>query len=160
MAHDTARIAEWLQPQHILLDIDATDRVQVLEIAAATIAQAAQQLDPAPIFSALWRREQAQSTGLGDGFAIPHARISGIATPITLFMRTKVGIAFHAPDGKPVSQLLVIMVPADGAKQDHLDLLALVAQLFSSHEFRKRLTSAADTKAAAEVFRVGVAEIT
>jgi PTS system nitrogen regulatory IIA component len=159
MAHDTARIAEWLQPQHILLDIDARDGVHVLEIAAATIAQA-QQLNPAPIFSALWRREQARSTGLGDGFAIPHARISDIATPITLFMRTKVGIEFHAPDGKPVSQLLVIMVPADGAKQDHLDLLALVAQLFSSHEFRKRLTSAADTKAAAEVFRIGVAEIT
>ena len=159
MANDTARIAEWLQPKHILLDSDARDGVHVLEIAAATIAQA-QQLDPAPIFSALWRREQARSTGLGDGFAIPHARISDIATPITLFMRTKVGIEFHAPDGKPVSQLLVIMVPADGAKQDHLDLLALVAQLFSSHEFRKRLTSAADTKAAAEVFRAGVAEIT
>jgi PTS system nitrogen regulatory IIA component len=159
MANDTARIAKWLQPQHILLDIDARDDVHVLEVAAAAIGEA-QQLDPAPIFSALWRREQARSTGLGDGFAIPHARISGIASPITLFMRTKPGIEFHASDGEPVSQLLVIMVPADGAKQDHLDLLALVAQLFSSHEFRTRLTRAADTTAAAEVFRVGVAEIT
>lgn len=159
MAHDTARIAKWLQPQHILLDIDVRDTAHLLEIAAATIAQA-QELDPAPIFSALWRREQARSTGLGDGLAIPHARISGIASPMTLFMRTKVGIAFHAPDGKPVSHLLVILVPADGAKEDHLELLALVAQLFSLSGLRTRLTSAADTKAAAEVFRVGVAEIT
>ena len=159
MANDTTRIAKWLQPHYILLDIDARDNVQVLEMAAATIAQA-QALDPAPIFSALWRREQARSTGLGDGFAIPHARISDIASPITLFIRTKSGIEFHAPDGEPVSQLLVIMVPADGAKQDHLDLLALVSQLFSSHEFRKRLKSAADAAAAADAFRVGVAEIT
>lgn len=159
MAHDTAQIAKWLQPQYILLDVDVRDTSQLLEIAAATIAQA-QGLDQAPIFAALWRREQARSTGLGDGFAIPHARISGIASPITLFMRTKVGIAFHAPDGKPVSHLLVILVPADGAKQDHLELLALIARLFSLPGFRARLTGALDRKAAADVFGAGVAEIT
>lgn len=54
-----------------------------------------------PVFRALWRREQARSTGLGHGFAIPHARIAGLGEPIVLLMRTKLPIAFGAPDHKP-----------------------------------------------------------
>ena len=117
-------------------------------------------LEQAPIFRALCRREQAGSTGLGEGFAIPHARISGIARPLTLFVRTKLGIEFDAPDGKPVSQLLAIMVPADGAKDDHLQLLALVARLFSDRDFRTQLDGASDARAAAEAFRAGIARLT
>ena len=159
MANDTTRIATWLQPQDILLEADVRDRSHALEVAATAIGHA-HGLDPAPIFRALWRREQVGSTALGEGFAIPHARIGGIARPITLFMRTKLAIAFDAPDGKPVSHLLVIMVPADGAKDDHLQLLALVAQLFSNRNFRTQLDSAPDVAAAADAFRSGIAQVT
>ena len=155
---DRARIASWLQPQDILLDVDAHDRVQALEVIAATIGRL-HGLEQAPILRALSRREQAGSTGLGGGFAIPHARISGIARPLTLFIRTKLGIEFDALDGKPVSQLLAIMVPVDGAKDDHLQLLALVARLFSDHEFRKQLDGASDATAAALAFRAGIANL-
>ena len=155
---DHARIASWLQPQNILLDVDALDRAQALEVMAAAIARV-HGLEEAPIFRALCRREQAGSTGLGGGFAIPHARISGIARPLTLFVRTKLGIEFDALDGKPVSQLLAIMVPADGAKDDHLQLLALVARLFSDRGFRAQLDGASDTTAASEAFRAGIARL-
>lgn len=159
ITNDITRIATWLQPQDFLLEVDVRDRPQALQVAAAAIGRM-HGLDPAPIFRALWRREQVGSTGLGGGFAIPHARISGIARPITLFMRTKLAIAFDAPDGKLVSDLLVIMVPADGAQDDHLQLLALVARLFSDRGFRTRLDTAPDTTAAAEAFRAGVVQVT
>jgi len=159
MENDITRIANWLQPQAILLEVDIRDRAHALEVAAAAIGRA-QGLDPAPIFRALWRREQVGSTALGEGFAIPHARISGIARPITLFMRTKPAIAFDAPDGQPVAHLLVIMVPADGANEDHLLLLALVTRMFSDHDFRTQLESAPDATAAAAAFRAAVAKVT
>jgi PTS system nitrogen regulatory IIA component len=159
VANDTMRIATWLQPQEILLDVDARDRTHVLEVLAAEIGRE-HGLEPGAIFRALWRREQAASTGLGEGFAIPHARIVGIARPLTLFMRTKVAIAFDAPDRKPVSQLLAIIAPVDGAKDDHLQLLALVAQLFSDRAFRRQLDSAPDAAAAADAFRTGIARVT
>jgi PTS system nitrogen regulatory IIA component len=159
MANDITQIATWLQPQDILLGVDVRDRPHALEVVAAAIGRV-HGLDPAPIFRALWRREQAGSTALGAGFAIPHARISGIARPLTLFMRTKLAIAFDAPDGKPVSQMLVIMVPADGAKDDHLQLLALVARLFSDRGFRTQLDSAPDATAAADAFRAGIVLLT
>jgi len=158
MANDLTRIASWLQPQDILLGVDSRDRLQALEAIAASIARV-HRLEPAPILRALWRREQAGSTGLGEGFAIPHARIPGIARPLTLFVRTKLGIAFDALDGKPVSQLLAIMVPADGAKEDHLQLLALVARLFSDRRFRTQLDRVTDVTAVAEAFRTGIAQL-
>jgi glutathione synthase/RimK-type ligase-like ATP-grasp enzyme/mannitol/fructose-specific phosphotransferase system IIA component (Ntr-type) len=159
MASSTMRIATWLQPQQILIDVDVRDRTHALEIVGAQIGRE-HGLKPEPIFRALWRREQAASTGLGEGFAIPHARIDGIPRPLTLFIRTKVAIEFDAPDRKPVSQLLAIMVPADGAKDDHLQLLALVAQLFSDRDFRKQLYGAPDVAAAADAFRAGIARVT
>lgn len=158
MDDDTTRIATWLQPQDILLDVEVRDPRHALEVAAETIGRA-HGIDPAPIFRALWRREQAASTALGEGFAIPHARISGIARPLTLFMRTKLAIAFDAPDGEPVSDLLFIMVPPDGANDDHLKLLALVVRLFSDRVFRAELHGAPQATAAADAFRAGVARL-
>lgn len=158
MTGDIMRIAAWLQPLDILLDAEARDRPQALDIMAAAIGRS-QGLDPAPISRALWRREQAGSTALGGGFAIPHARIDGIARPLTLFMRLKTPIAFDAPDGQPVSRLLAIMAPTDGAKDDHLQLLALVAGLFSDEGFCKQLRDAADPTGAGEAFRAGIARI-
>ena len=157
MANDMTRIATWVQPQDILLGADVVDRQKALELVAGVIGQR-HGLDPAPVARALWRREQAASTALGNGFAIPHARISGISRPLTMFMRLKLAIAFDAPDGKPVSDLLAIMVPAGGANDDHLQLLALVARLFSDGSFRTQLNSAPDPDAAAEVFRVGITQ--
>jgi PTS system nitrogen regulatory IIA component len=159
MEANSPRVVSWLQPQEILLDVNARDREHALEIAAAAIGKA-HALDTMPIFRALCRREQAGSTALGDGFAIPHARISGIARPTTVFMRTAVALPFHAPDRKPVSHILVIMVPSDGANEDHLQLLALVARLFSDAVFRNQLHDAPDVAAATEAFRVGIARLT
>lgn len=159
MTNDIMRIATWLQPRDILFDIDVRDRSHALQVVAAAICSA-HGLAPAPVFRALWRREQAGSTGLGDGFAIPHARMGGIVQPITLFMHTRNAIAFDAPDGRPVSQLLVLMVPEDGATDDHLQLLALVARLFSDRRFRTQLDRAPDATAAADAFRSGIARLT
>lgn len=145
------QLKQWLQPQDIVLDVDVWDRRRALELAAARIGRG-NGLNPAPILRALWRREQVGSTAVGQGVAIPHARIAGIARPLTLFMRPKMAMEFDAPDGKPVSSLLVIMVPADGATDDHLQLLALVAQAFSDPSFRARLAAASDAKEVAAIF--------
>lgn len=159
MTNDIMRIATWLQPKDILFDIDVRDRPNALQVAAAAICRNLG-LDPAPVFHALWRREQAGSTALGEGFAIPHARMCGIVQPTTLFMQTKHAIVFDAPDGRPVSQLLVLMVPEDGATDDHLRLLALVAQLFSDRRFRSQLDHSPDSTAVADAFRAGIARLT
>ena len=129
-------------PQLIDLDVIAKDKQELFRIAVAML-QRAYAVDPAPILRALWRREEAGSTGLGRGVAIPHARVTGISEPLTILLRLRAPIAFDAPDGKPVSLALVIIVPADDATEQHLRLLARFASLCTNRTFRTRLIEAA-----------------
>jgi len=153
-----SRIAAWVPPRLILLDVDARDRFHALEIAAVAATQP-RGIDPAPWLRALWRREHVGSTVLGCGIAIPHAQVAGITEPMTIYLRTRSPLAFDAPEDEPVSQLLVILVPPNDARDEHLQLLAVVAQLFSASEFRERLLSAMTVSAVGEVFREGVARV-
>jgi PTS system nitrogen regulatory IIA component len=141
-----------------LIDVPLRGSAHALEVIANAIS-ARRGLDPGPVFRALSRREQAGSTGLGGGFAIPHARISGIERPLTLLLRAKHPIPFQAPDGDPVSLMLAILVPQDGDKDDHLQLLALVAELFSKPGFRAQLDTSTDAVAISAAFRAGVSRL-
>ena len=151
-ARPPVRAPQAPQPQQIELDVDVPNVKCALERAAEVIGRA-HGLDPAPVFRALWRREQIGSTAIGHGVALPHARISGIAKPLMLFMRPKYAIEFGAPDGRLVTKIWVILVPSDGAAQDHLDLLAAVARACSDVRLRAELDSAATADDAARAFR-------
>ena len=138
-------------PQLIDLDVTAKDKHELFRIVVAML-QRAYAVDPAPILRALWRREEAGSTGLGKGVAIPHARVTGITEPLTILLRLRAPIAFDAPDGKPVSLALVIIVPADDATEQHLRLLARFASVCTDRTFRTRLMEAADAEDVRSVF--------
>lgn len=155
MNSDIQRVAAWLQPEGIHLDVPLRDSRHALEFIADAIA-GRHALEPAPVFRALWRREQAGSTGLGAGFAVPHARIAGIARPLTLLLRASRPIAFEAPDHDPVWLMLAILVPDDGHADDHLLLLALVAELFSDPTFRALVDTAVDRDAVTAAFDAAV----
>jgi PTS system nitrogen regulatory IIA component len=154
---DDPFLARWLQPGRILCDVAAGGTDDLFVLAATQVAQS-HGLDPGPVRRALARREQAETTALGGGFAIPHARIAGIAEPLTLLIRLRDGLDFKAPDGAPVALFFVILVPLDDPHA-HLRLLAIVAEMFSDSAFRQRLDDAADASAMADVLNAGVAAI-
>ena len=154
---DDPHLARWLQPEKILCGVEAIDTPGLFDIAAREIARA-HGSDPGSVLRALARREQAGSTALGQGFAIPHARIAGIDEPLTLLIRLARGIEFGAPDEAAVDLFLFIMVPL-GDRHAHLRLLSAVAQLFSNSRFRPTLDAAPDADAMAEALRLGIARI-
>jgi len=131
-----------VHPQEIVLDVEASDGDAVLNAAAAYVGRG-RGLDPVPIARALRRREEAASTALGHAVAVPHARVAGIAQPLTLFLRTRHPVPFGALDGREVSNFFVIIVPEHGDVQRHLELLANVASAFSERSFRTELAEAA-----------------
>jgi PTS system nitrogen regulatory IIA component len=141
----------WVCPRHIALDVEARNGREALA-AIATLCAEAHDLPPAPLLRALWRREQAGSTALGHGVAIPHARIDGIDHPLTVFARTRAPIAFGAPDGQPVSHLYAILVPMHSDHEAHLRLLARIAEMFSEPALRVRVTTASTPAVAHSVF--------
>lgn len=144
-------VKHWLYPQEIALDLDVQGKTDALRAVAARLKRLCR-IEAEPIFRALYRREQAGSTGVGSGLAFPHARIPGIDEPVTMFARTKSPIRFGGPDGKPVSEFFVILVPAEGATETHLQILGAVAEMFSDPAFRAKLSAAASASVVAGVF--------
>ena len=135
-------LAAILSPVDILFNLDAATRARALEDAARFIA-ARHGLIAAAVHAGLCEREKLGSTALGRGVALPHARVRGLAQPIAAFLRTRLAIPFDAPDGKPVGDLLVLLVP-QAATDEHLQLLAQAAAMFCDPQFRERLQRCAD----------------
>ena len=135
-------VGELLGVEDIDLDLDATDRKTVLERIAALLARK-RGLSESAVLAGLVAREQMGSTGLGQGIAIPHARMPQCAAEAGALIRTKFAVPFDAPDGKPVSIFLGLIVP-QRATERHLQLLASAATMFGDRAFREKIKACPD----------------
>jgi len=142
-------LGELLTPNEVRLDLDVANEPQLLDQVAALLA-ARHGLSKKLVLESLTVREQLGSTGVGHGVAIPHARMSQCAVPAAAFVRTKFAIPFDAPDGKPVSVFLGLIVP-NKATERHLQLLATAAGMLSDRSFREKLTTATDPRTVREL---------
>jgi PTS system nitrogen regulatory IIA component len=130
-------IADLLRPEDVILDRHVGSKNALFE----EIGQHLQQthgLQSSWVVGSLSRREQAGSTGLGEGVAIPHARVDGLDRILVLYVRLKAPIPFGATDGKPVSDVVVLLVPKP-ATDEHLAILAEATEMLSDPHFRQRL---------------------
>ncbi len=98
------------------------------------------------IVAAATERERLGSTGVGNGVALPHARIEGMDRVVAAFARLSEPLEFDAVDGRPVDLVCFLLAPADcgGA---HLRALARVSRLLRRQELRQRLRAAPDAEA-------------
>jgi PTS system nitrogen regulatory IIA component len=145
------QIAELLPLANIALDLDVASKSRLFEAAGALFA-ASSGLDATTVSASLAAREKLGSTGLGQGIAIPHGRIKGLKEARGAFLRLKQPVPFDAPDGKPVSQVFVLLVP-EQATDLHLQLLSELAQMFSEKAFRERLAAATSADDLVNLFR-------
>lgn len=137
------QIAQLLPEANILLDLEATSKKRLFEQVGQLFEEQAQ-IARSVVFDSLFAREKLGSTGLGQGIAIPHGRIKGLARAMGAFVRPRQPIPFEAPDGKPVGQIFVLLVP-EHATEEHLQLLSELAEMFSERHFRDQLAAATDT---------------
>ena len=133
----TTRVAELLSPQDILLDLEVSCKDQLIE----QISRHMQRVHGLPHHSvalSLFHRETIASTALGEGVAIPHARVKDLDRIRVAYARVRSPIPFDAPDGKAVVEALVLLVPKQ-ATEEHLEILAEATQMFSDRRFREQL---------------------
>jgi PTS system nitrogen regulatory IIA component len=145
-----SHIADLLPASNILVDVDAGSKARLFD-AVAALFEARRGLARAAVVESLVAREKLGSTGLGQGIAIPHGRIRGLKEALGAFVRLQSPIAFDAPDGKPVGQIFVLLVPEQATEQ-HLQLLSELAQMFSERRFREQLANAPDAERLRELF--------
>jgi PTS system nitrogen regulatory IIA component len=145
-----------------LTDLLTPDRVAVERATAGTFTKAqaltalskllaaGTQLPVEAIERILVEREQLQSTGIGEGVAIPHGAMGQLETQCAALLIVPNGIEFQAIDGEKVTLLFAVIGPKR-ATGEHLKTLARVSRLLRNKGFRERLIGAADAKAAHEL---------
>ncbi|RMF12185.1 MAG: PTS sugar transporter subunit IIA [Candidatus Dadabacteria bacterium] len=131
---------DWVQP-----DLRSANAVAVLEELAAPLLADLDADARTAALQALRDREKLGSTAMGDGVAIPHAKISGIDDLRVGFGRHLRGAEFGTPDGAPVQLFFVILSPEQKPGL-HLQALAQVARMTRTPEARERILHAPANK--------------
>ncbi|TGY88918.1 PTS IIA-like nitrogen regulatory protein PtsN [Marinicauda algicola] len=130
----------------VAVDLAVTSRKQALH-ALSELAQRRLHIPSRPLLEAVMEREKLGSTGVGDGVAIPHARIDQVDRVCGVFARLKHAVDFDAVDGKPVDLVFMLIAP-EGSGAEHLKALARVARVFRREDIRRALRAAPDADAA------------
>ncbi len=122
-------ISTLLSPERIFINTEITSKKRLLEFIANQVSDQ-YQLTQATLYNNLLDRERLGSTGLGKGFAVPHARLADLENAIGLFIKLENPINFEAPDNEPVDLVFTIIIP-DHATDQHLQTLSALAKVFS-----------------------------
>ncbi|ASK54448.1 PTS IIA-like nitrogen regulatory protein PtsN [Vibrio tarriae] len=119
----------------------------ISEIAALHTGQNATEL-----FECMLSREKMGSTGIGNGIAIPHARMSDSEKAVAILLQCEEPIEFDSIDNRPVDLLFALLVPEDQCKE-HLKTLACMAERLNDKQILKQLRNAASDQ---ELFNIMV----
>ncbi|MDR3554886.1 MAG: PTS sugar transporter subunit IIA [Syntrophobacteraceae bacterium] len=132
------KILDILSVDSIVPELKGRNKKQVLEELIDAVKQNKPHIDRDRFMKVLLERERLGSTGIGDGIAIPHGKMSGINDLILSFGRSSEGIDFESMDGKPV-HLFFLLVAPEACAGVHLRVLAKIARLLKNGTVRKRL---------------------
>lgn len=135
-------ITDLLVPEAVIASLKAQSKKQLLQ----ELSSRASQLTGVPerrILETLIERERLGSTGMGQGIAIPHGRVAGLARISGLFARLESPIAYDAIDDRPVDLLFLLLAP-EAAGADHLKALARVSRLLRNQATCEKLRATAD----------------
>jgi PTS system nitrogen regulatory IIA component len=133
-------IEELLDRRAVTPKVSAPTKRHALSLVAETAARRFG-LDAGEVLEALLVREQAGSTGVGGGVAVPHARLRDLDRMRGIFVRLESPVEFDAVDGRPVDLLFALLAPTE-AGSEHLRALARVSRLLRQRDLREQLREA------------------
>ena len=139
--------------------ISGTGRDQALEQVLKLLPLPAH-IQPALLIEMLLSREQAGTTAIGDGIAIPHVKhpvvLAGIEPVVGLFFLNE-PVDFDAFDGVPVHTLFVIL---SGSFKAHLSLLSRLAFCLQAQQVKELLARRADPRSILAAFQIAESTVT
>jgi PTS system nitrogen regulatory IIA component len=138
-------LSQILTPERTVCREPGISKKRLLETIAKIVTEDQTSLLYDHVLDQLIAREKLGSTGVGEGIAIPHCRVGDCVEPLGALLTLEEPIEFDAPDDKPVDLLFVLLVPEE-AHQQHLDILADIARLFSQADFCGQLRAARDNR--------------
>lgn len=134
-------IRDLITTERVVCDSEVTSKKRTLELLGELIARDEPNLTAREVFDSLLGRERLGSTGLGHGVALPHGRLNQSRQAIGAFVKLRQGIDFDAIDQQPVDMVFALVVP-EHFTDEHLKILAYLAEMFSDKSFCEQLRAA------------------
>jgi len=149
MAEPAMKIMEILVRDALILNLGVRSKRDVLAEMANALAKVEPKIEANRLLEILLEREALQSTGIGEGVAIPHGKLVGLPGLVASFARSVEGVDFDSIDGQPTHHFFLLVVPEHSGGR-YLKALARISRFFRDASFRQRLTEA---ETVAEVIR-------
>jgi len=146
------KISEHLKLEAIMMEIKAKEKIAAINELVAHMVKHKLVNDGKEFIKALAKRENLESTGIGDGIAIPHARTNAVGDLVLAFARSPKGIDFSSIDGKP-SHIIFLIASPEGKKSEYILALAKLSRLLRKHAVRDLLRQAKDPEEIMEIIK-------
>lgn len=130
-------IADLIRPEAVVPNLRVTSKKQALQELSRRAADLTG-LTERRIFEVLVERERLGTTGVGNGIAIPHGKLSELNTLWAMFARLDTPVDFDSIDEQPVDLICVLLAP-EGAGADHLKALARISRLLRDRSVCEKL---------------------
>jgi len=142
---------DFIQPEHVIIVSRAQDKENLLGDLAQRAAVALKK-DVGSILQPLLARENLGSTGLGQGFALPHARIPDLDQFFCLFAKLAKPVPFAAIDDNPVDLIFLLLIPVN-CGSDHLKALAAISRHLRDKLLMDKLRKAKTPRALCDILK-------
>jgi nitrogen PTS system EIIA component len=140
------QLSDIICPERIICQLETSSKKRALEKVSELFAQHSNNhLDAHHVFESLLARERLGSTALDHGIAIPHGRIKNSRDTVAAFVQLRTGVDCDAMDRQPVDLMFALLVPEEST-EEHLQLLARLAKMFSDEALRQQLRTAEDSQ--------------
>lgn len=149
----------FIKEQNIFLEQPLTTQEEVFQFLADQAVALEIASDRQEVYDKLLEREQEGTTGMMDGFAIPHAKAATITEPALIIVRLKQGIDWQSLDGSLSAFIIALFIPAAEAGTSHLKLLSSVARLLMREEVTTQLKAAQNQAAIAAILNERLSEV-
>ncbi|UCF71427.1 MAG: PTS sugar transporter subunit IIA [candidate division WOR-3 bacterium] len=146
------KISEYLKPEAIIMEIKAKEKIAAINEIVEHMVEHKLVSDGKEFIKALAKRENLESTGIGDGIAIPHARTNAVGDLILAFAHSPQGIDFSSIDGKP-SHIIFLIASPENQKSEYIMALAKLSKLLRKHPVREMLRNAKDPEEILQIVR-------
>jgi fructose-specific phosphotransferase system IIA component len=146
------KLSSFLREDLIQLELQSKTKNDVIQECIDLISKAGEITNKEEFKKTILEREQLETTGIGDGIAIPHGRTDAVKQLVIAFGKSKDGIDFQSLDGNPAYLYFMIASPQN-ASGVYLRVLAKISRLLKSYDFRTALRNAETPAQVIEIFQ-------
>jgi len=146
------KISDILNEQMVITGLEGSTKDDIINSMIDLVAASPKVIDREKVREAIFEREKIMSTGVGNGFAIPHGKTDAVSDIVAAFAVTAEPIDYESLDEKPV-RLVFLLVGKDNMVGPHIKLLSRISRLMNKEEFRRRLLELKSPREIIEMFK-------